>query len=373
MRDREQIGCLVRKLSRSRRGSARDPDFFGTRGRDHKLSPSALPDCPATVFGPLARAKVADVAHMVHTSDVEGGALDDAPSSQALMSPPPKSSADRPRSVPRMLPSGRAAEAGRAAEDRAAARPLALREGDRRSADEDDVVEEDTPFEDEEARKGLQDRLAAHLDKGRPRVVLTDNLHTMVSIKRGDGVVTFRLHHMFVGAPSPVLRALARYAERRDRTSTRLLRAFIDHNETRIRRRETPTPITCDVEGKYHHLQEIFDELNAQYFAGRIRARITWGPRSRRRRVRDSIKLGSYTFEDELIRIHPVLDAADVPRFFVAWIVYHEMLHEVHDMPVVDGRRVYHTPEFRRAEAQFEHYAESVLWERTYLHKLLER
>ena len=68
-----------------------------------------------------------------------------------------------------------------------------------------------------------------------------------------------------------------------------------------------------------------------------------------------------------------MLDASDVPQFFLEWIVYHEMLHEIHDMPVVDGRRIYHTPEFRRAEAQFEHYAESVLWERTYLHKLLER
>ncbi|HEY0137776.1 MAG TPA: hypothetical protein VGB85_27010, partial [Nannocystis sp.] len=88
---------------------------------------------------------------------------------------------------------------------------------------------------------------------------------------------------------------------------------------------------------------------------------------------RESIKLGSYSVEEELIRIHPVMDAADVPHFFIAWIIYHEMLHEVHDMPIVDGRRVYHTPEFRRAEARFEHYAEAVLWERTQVHKLLDR
>ena len=219
----------------------------------------------------------------------------------------------------------------------------------------------------------LQDRLAAHLSKGRARVLLTDNLHTMVSIKRGHGVVTFRLHHMFVAAPPAVLRALARYAESQEAVSARLLRAFVEHNEAHIRRREGPPAIACDVEGKFHNLREIFDEINASYFAGKIRARITWGPRGRRRRTRDSIKLGSYTFEDELIRIHPVLDAVDVPRFFIAWIVYHEMLHEVHDMPVVDGRRMYHTSEFRRAEAQFERYAEAVLWERTHLAKLLER
>jgi hypothetical protein len=232
---------------------------------------------------------------------------------------------------------------------------------------------EATAEQQERARAELQDRIAAHLQRARARVVLTDNVHTMLSIKRGQGVLTFRLHHLFVGAPAAVARAVARYAETQERESALLLRDYVDTKEALIRRREEPRPVTLDVEGRWHNLQELFDELNELYFDGSIKARITWGPRGKRRRARDSIKLGSYTVEDELIRIHPVLDAKDVPRFFVAWIIYHEMLHEVHDMPVVDGRRVYHTHEFRRAEAQFERYAEAVMWERVNLHKLLER
>lgn len=252
---------------------------------------------------------------------------------------------------------------------------LGSRASEPREADEAQEIDEATQFraDDEAARVELQERLAAYLSRGRPRVVVTDNIHTMVSVKRSHDVVTFRLHHMFLDAPPAVLRALGRYAERQERSSGKVLRAYIDANEDRVRQSSTPRPITVDVQGKHHNLQEIFDELNDCYFEGRIQARITWGPRTRRKRSRDSIKLGSYTFEDELIRIHPVLDAADVPRFFVAWIVYHEMLHEIHDMPVVDGRRVHHTPEFRRAEAQFDRYAEAVLWERTNFHKLLER
>jgi len=219
----------------------------------------------------------------------------------------------------------------------------------------------------------LQQRLSAHLKTARPRVVLTDNVHTMLSIKRGQGVLTLRIHHMFGDAPPVIIRALARYAESQDRDAANLLRAYIDANEEKIRSREHNRPICVDVEGKHYNLQELFDELNAQYFDRRIQAQITWGQRGRRRRGRGSIKLGSYTVEDRLIRIHPVLDAADVPQFFIAWIIYHEMLHEVHDMPIVDGRRVYHTREFRRAEALFDHYAEAVLWERQNLHKLLDR
>lgn len=222
-------------------------------------------------------------------------------------------------------------------------------------------------------RLDLQDRLAAYMHRGRPRVVVTDNLRTMLSVKRGHGVYSFRIHHMFIDAPPLVLRAIASYAELRDRESSELLRAYIDSNEEAIRRRSSPRAVTLDVAGRHHNLQAIYDELNAHYFGGAIRARITWGPRSKRKRKRSSIKLGSYTVEDELIRIHPVLDADDVPRYFVAWVVYHEMLHEIHDMPVVDGRRVYHTRAFRQAEAKFEQYPEAVLWERTNLHKLLER
>lgn len=231
---------------------------------------------------------------------------------------------------------------------------------------------------DTEAREGrrdqLQNALTAYLRRGRARVIVTDNVYTMLSVKRGSGgVYTFRLHHMFLEAPGPVVRAVATYAEGQTREASALLRRFIDHNDASVRAAGAARSISLDAQGRYHDLDAIFDDLNAEYFDELVQARITWGSRAKRKRGRDSIKLGSYTLEDELIRIHPVLDAEDVPRFFVAWVVFHEMLHEVHDMPVVDGRRVYHTREFRNAESRYEHYAESVLWERTHIHRLLDR
>lgn len=222
-------------------------------------------------------------------------------------------------------------------------------------------------------RQWLARRMGAYFKAGRARIIFTDNLHTMLSIKRGQGVFTLRMHRMFAAAPSPVLRAVVRYAETQDREAAALLRRYIDGNEHLIRPAERTRTQVLDTQGAHYNLQELLDDLNERYFAGEIEAKITWGPRTRRRPGRESIKLGSYSIEEQLIRIHPVLDAADVPRFFVEWIIYHEMLHEVHDMPIVDGRRVYHTPEFRRAEALFERYAEAVLWERTMVHKLLDR
>ena len=81
--------------------------------------------------------------------------------------------------------------------------------------------------------------------------------------------------------------------------------------------------------------------------------------------------MGSYSVEDRLIRIHPSLDRPDVPRYFVEWIVFHEMLHQVFDIPKVNGRRRFHTPEFLERESQFEHYERARRWERRHLDHLL--
>src|SRR5262249_19091753 len=120
-----------------------------------------------------------------------------------------------------------------------------------------------------------------------------------------------------------------------------------------------------------YDLQEIFDGINRRYFNGRIEARITWGQRGGKHKRRNSIKMGSYSVEDRLIRIHPSLDRKFIPRYFVEWIVYHEMLHQVHDIPTILGRRIFHTDAFLEQEAEFAHYKRARDWERQHLNRIL--
>lgn len=227
----------------------------------------------------------------------------------------------------------------------------------------------------DEARRTLERRIRAHLSRGTLSLTLTDNRYTMISVRREnrDGrCFKVRLHHMFVEANPAITRALARYITNNDRESSRLLGEFIDANQHRVRsrhRRATTTRLVT--RGKYHDLQEIFDDLNRRYFGNTIDARITWGQRGGRPRRRNSIKMGSYSVEERLVRIHRSLDRAFVPRFFVEWIVYHEMLHQVHEIKVVNGRRQFHSREFLRDEARFEHYAAARRWERIHLDALL--
>jgi hypothetical protein len=105
--------------------------------------------------------------------------------------------------------------------------------------------------------------------------------------------------------------------------------------------------------------------------------RITWGKATGetahncRRSRTASLQLGSYSYEDRLIRIHRVLDRPDVPRFVIESVVYHELLHA--DLPPVtrNGRRYFHTPEFRRRELEFRHFEKADLWVRENLQQLL--
>jgi hypothetical protein len=235
------------------------------------------------------------------------------------------------------------------------------------------VVLEDSCPEDEAARQDLERRITSHLPDGRLALAITDNRFTMIAVKRDRGVYRVRLHHMFLEADSPLVRSLARYIHANDRTASRHLSTFIDDHQLKIRRgRKRGAPeITIETAGEVHDLQDVYEGLNQRYFATRIDARITWGQRGGRKKRRNSIKMGSYSVEDRLIRIHPSLDREFVPRFFLEWIVFHEMLHQVHDIPMKDGRRQYHTPAFLRDERKFGEYHRARRWERENLDRLL--
>ena len=220
---------------------------------------------------------------------------------------------------------------------------------------------------DEGARQELERSITAHLPGGRLALAITDNRYTIIAVRRDRGpVYRVRLHRMFLEASPEMTQALARYVALNDSLASRQLGSFIERNQGAIgerpRRRSPQVPL--ETRGEVHDLREVFDALNRRYFAGRIDAQIAWSTRCPKHRRRTSIKMGSYSVEDRLIRIHPSLDRRAVPRFFVDWIVHHEMLHQVHAIPVVDGRRQFHTPAFLADEARFEHHELARAWER---------
>jgi hypothetical protein len=125
-------------------------------------------------------------------------------------------------------------------------------------------------------------------------------------------------------------------------------------------------------EGKYFDLQQMFDRLNARHFRGRLRGyEVKWG-RRRKHRPKEYFIFGTIQEEDRVIRINPSLDQPFVPRWFLQYVLYHEMLHSVvPEEPIGGGRRRVHTEEFNRREQQFPGYRRARRWEEDNLARFL--
>src|SRR5438094_6961533 len=107
-------------------------------------------------------------------------------------------------------------------------------------------------------------------------VHLTDNAWTMVSFKRLQGRVRFRLHHMFSAANDDVVRALAGFTGRNRRTHGRAIDDYIRDNRDLIRVVPEGPQQNVTERGRVHDLGEIFARLNAEHFHGSLEARIGW-------------------------------------------------------------------------------------------------
>jgi len=177
-----------------------------------------------------------------------------------------------------------------------------------------------------------------------------------------NGVVHLRMHHMFLHAPPPVRRAIGVWLRsRRAKKAAATVDEFIKAHKHLVREKK-PRAVRIYTQGRFHDLSEIYEEVNARFFNGAIDAQITWG-RMPGRRPRRSIRFGSYSTEDNLIRMHPLLDQDFVPRYFVKYIVFHEMLHAFLGVEECEnGRRAIHPPKFKRLEAQYPEYERAVAW-----------
>ena len=85
-----------------------------------------------------------------------------------------------------------------------------------------------------------------------------------------------------------------------------------------------------------------------------------------------SVQLGSYSYDEGLIRIHPVLDNALVPWYFLDWVVFHELLHHVLPQAETRGRKRIHDSRFRKFEKSYPLYSDARAWEDAHLTALLQ-
>lgn len=177
-----------------------------------------------------------------------------------------------------------------------------------------------------------------------------------------------RLSDIFTDAPSEVYWSLALillgklYRKTIDNSYHRTYRAFIltedIQQRARIARAQRCRRMRArSARGRHVDLEQLFDDLNQEYFAGSLaRPRLSWSAKKSRR------LLGRYDATHNIIFISRVFDVPGVPTYVVAYILFHEMLHLKHRSRVDDSRLIVHTTEFKAEEKRFREYRDAKLW-----------
>lgn len=193
-------------------------------------------------------------------------------------------------------------------------------------------------------------------------ITYTDNRVNIISFTKARGQITLRLQRIFMDAPLDVIQEIGQLLKN-PRRKTPLINEYFKRNRWRIRKKARLMGRIEPI-GRFYNLRKLFDNLNREYFAGELDAVVTWGRRSPRKAVRKRT-LGSYNAETRTIRVNPILDSPRVPRYFIEYVLYHEMLHAYLGIKRDHrGRMRSHTPQFRELERRYRHYSKAIEWEK---------
>ena len=187
------------------------------------------------------------------------------------------------------------------------------------------------------------------------------------TIRLRSGQVYVRLSDICKDSPPEVMRALAFVLVARllgkkipavhDRTYREYSLTPELMRSSDIARRRRGRKVISSARGTVYHLEKMFSKLNRRYFDSTLeKPTLTWSQRKTR-----SI-LGHHDRVYDTITISKSLDSAQVPEWFVEYILYHEMLHIKHVARMINGRRYYHTTGFRLDERRFAKYDDAQRW-----------
>jgi len=189
------------------------------------------------------------------------------------------------------------------------------------------------------------------------------SLNTRIRLREGQLLVS--LSDLLEGAPESVIRAIAHIL------LAKLYKKPIDpaHN-LRYKRFSTSAAVTRQTElirgargnkrffgpeGRFYHLEEVFDSLNSRFFGGLLgRPELTWSEGMAKR------SLGHYDAAHNTIVVSRVFDRPSSPRYAVEYLLYHEMLHLKHPVKMRGLRRCVHSREFKADEALFPQLKEAL-------------
>jgi hypothetical protein len=182
------------------------------------------------------------------------------------------------------------------------------------------------------------------------------SLNTRIRLREGQILVS--LSDLLEGAQEPVIRAIAHillaklYKKPIDAMQDLRYKRFVYSpavtRQTELIRGARGSKRYFGPEGRFYHLEEVFDSLNARFFGGMLgRPELTWSASVAKR------SLGHYDAAHNTIVVSRVFDRPSSPRYAIEYLLYHEMLHLKHPVKMRGLRRCVHSREFKAEEVLF--------------------
>ncbi len=189
------------------------------------------------------------------------------------------------------------------------------------------------------------------------------SLNTTIRLR--DGQLRVNLSDLLEGAPESVIRAIAHillaklYKKPIDAAHNLRYKRFASSaavtRQTELIRGARGSKRFFGPEGRYYHLDEVFDSLNMRFFGGLLgRPELTWSEGHSKR------SLGHYDAAHNTIVVSRVFDRPSSPRYAIEYLLYHEMLHLKHPVKMKGTRRCVHGREFKAEEALFPQLKEAL-------------
>jgi hypothetical protein len=188
------------------------------------------------------------------------------------------------------------------------------------------------------------------------------NANSRISLRSGRLLVD--ISDILQSAPAPIQEALATvllcklFGKPPDKNCLAQYRRYLNRADMRrclhSAKRERGRKSYRGAQGFAYNLAEVFATLNEQYFHGLMAPpALGWSLRA------SHTILGHYDPSHHVIVLSSALDSTDAPEIAVRFVMFHEMLHLRYPTENRGVRRCVHTPEFKRAERQFEDYVKA--------------
>jgi hypothetical protein len=182
------------------------------------------------------------------------------------------------------------------------------------------------------------------------------SLNTRIRLR--EGKIEVSLSDLLEGAPESVIRAIAHillaklYRKPIDAAQDLRYKRFVYSpavvRQTELIRGARGNKRFFGPEGRFYHLEEVFDSLNTRFFGGLLgRPELTWSEGMAKR------ALGHYDAAHNTIVVSRVFDRPSSPRYAIEYLLYHEMLHLKHPVKMKGLRRTVHSREFKAEERLF--------------------